>query len=233
MTATTVATLGLSLYVFYRARHRDMLDHVSLWMCTFFVAFRFVWEHHLVMLLPILAVELMRNRRSMIILVWVLLAIPTIFVLIDVELGGQYAEVQRYWTGGESLLYHSMKFVPLVWLYLLVIFRLLDKRLNSKAMLLSTLTIVAFAWTAYSLGPETSRDYMALALKAERAERFEEADSFFRESIRHERKYIDAYFYYTEFLLRAGRVREAERIRDEVREIAPDHPVFEAARERR
>jgi tetratricopeptide (TPR) repeat protein len=210
-----------------------MLDHISLWMCTFFVAFRFIWEHHLVMLLPILALELVRNRRAMIVLIWILLALPTVFVLIDVNLGGEYAEVQRYWTGATSLLYHSMKLVPLVWLYLLVVFRLLDKRVNVRAMLITTLALVLVGWMAYTVKPHSSKDFMALALKAQNENRPEEADANFQKSIEQDRKYIDAYFYYTEFLLESGRVAEAEEIRDMAREIAPDHPVFKAARERK
>jgi len=169
----------------------------------------------------------------MIVLIWILLALPTVFVLIDVDLGGEYAEVQRYWTGATSLLYHSMKLVPLIWLYLLVVFRLLDKRMNVKAMLIITLALAVIAWTAYTFKPYSSRDYMALALTAENKNRLEEAETNFRKAIKHDRAYIDAYFYYTEFLLRAGRIAEAEEIRDTARRIAPDHPVFKAARERR
>jgi tetratricopeptide (TPR) repeat protein len=233
MTGVTLGVIALSLLVMYRTRQRDALDHISLWMCTFFVCFRFVWEHHLVMLLPVLALELARNRRSMVVLVWILLAAPTIFVLVDVDLGAGYAEVQRYWTARTSLFYHLTKLVPLFWLYLLIVLRLLDRKVNVRAVLATTLAVLAIGWAAFTLKPPSSKDYMALALTAELQSRPEAAEAYFKKSIEHGRKYIDGFFYYTEFLLRQGRVEEAARIRDMARRIAPDHPVFEAARRRK
>jgi tetratricopeptide (TPR) repeat protein len=233
VTAVSAAVIALSLWVFYKARHRDALDHVSLWICTFFIGFRFVWEHHLVMLLPVLALELVRNRKSVIVLVWILLALPTIFALIDIDLGTGYYEVQRYWTGRTSLFYHLSKLVPLIWLYLAVVLRLLDRKINVRAMVLATAAVLLVAWVGYTVAPHTSKDYMALALTAEKANRFDEADAYFKKSIDVDRKYIDSFFFYTEFLLDRGRMDEARRIRDMAREIAPNHPVFKAAGERK
>ncbi len=65
-TGWTAAVLLVTSLVHWRARRADPIDLASLWMCTYFLAFKFIWEHHLVMLLPILAVEYLRTHRRLI-----------------------------------------------------------------------------------------------------------------------------------------------------------------------
>jgi hypothetical protein len=57
--------------------------HLALWTTTFFLVYHHVWEHHYVMLLPILVTLAMRSTSPWLRAVYILLALPTPFYLID------------------------------------------------------------------------------------------------------------------------------------------------------
>lgn len=72
-----VATLIIILV----RRHDDLADHITLWMATYFLFYKHVWEHHYVMALPVLVWQIAVMRRRAFLLPWALFAAPTLFFL--------------------------------------------------------------------------------------------------------------------------------------------------------
>ena len=134
--------LPLALLVF--DRRLDVTLHLSLWMAAYFLIYHHVWEHHYVMLLPVLVTLMMRSESGVMMrsesgvmmrsesgvmtrrqsgLLWaiyVLLALPTPFYLIDPQ--GQVAVLDAMrWTPirplWQDLLYHASKAIPALALY--------------------------------------------------------------------------------------------------------------------
>jgi hypothetical protein len=101
--------------------HRpDTVLHLCLWTTTFFLVYHHVWEHHYVMLLPILVALTMRTNSPWPRAIYVLLALPTPFYLIDPQ--GQVAVLDAMrWTPirplWQDLAYHASKALPALLLY--------------------------------------------------------------------------------------------------------------------
>ena len=101
-------------------RRLDIVYHLSLWVTTFFLVYHHVWEHHYVMLLPVLIALSMRQDSVWLRVIYVLLALPTPFYLIDPQ--GQVAvlgamrvtPIRPLW---QDLAYHASKAVPALLLY--------------------------------------------------------------------------------------------------------------------
>lgn len=101
-------------------RHPDITLHISLWMATYFLIYHHVWEHHYVMLLPVLVTLSMRLGSRWLWIIYLLLALPTPYALIDP--GGQVAVLDAMrWTPirplWQDLLYHASKAIPALLLY--------------------------------------------------------------------------------------------------------------------
>jgi hypothetical protein len=74
-----VVLAALALTFWPRAGHPPLADLLSLWMVAFFLVSPQVWEHHYVMLLPVLVIAY-RNRPGWLLAgLWLLLALPTPF----------------------------------------------------------------------------------------------------------------------------------------------------------
>ena len=203
-TGWTAAVLLVTSLVHWRARRVDPIDLASLWMCTYFLAFKFIWEHHLVMLLPILAVEYLRNHRRLVTALWILLALPTAFILLDVDLGPGYTEVQPYWTGAASALYHASKVVPLVALYWAVAARLLAWRPRPAALAAALASLCLMGGLLFALHPATSKDECTRALRSLRARDIPSARLHLDASVAAVRTWPDSVFLYSELLDRLG-----------------------------
>jgi hypothetical protein len=112
--------VGLALALLWLDRRPDVVHHLSLWMAAYFLIYHHVWEHHYVMLLPVLVVLMMRQESVLLWALYLVLALPTPFYLIDPR--GQVAVLDAMrWTPirplWQDLLYHASKAIPALALY--------------------------------------------------------------------------------------------------------------------
>ena len=112
--------LALPLALLLLDRRPDVTLHLCLWMTAYFLVYHHVWEHHYVMLLPVLVALAMRQESILLWALYLLLALPTPFYLIDPH--GQVAVLDAMrWTPirplWQDLLYHASKAVPALALY--------------------------------------------------------------------------------------------------------------------
>ncbi len=101
-------------------RRPDLVTHAGLWMTSYFLIYHHVWEHHYVMLLPVLVTLMMQRRSRWLWAFYVLLALPTPFYLIDPHGRASFVPEMR-WTPlrplWQDLVYHSSKAVPTLLFY--------------------------------------------------------------------------------------------------------------------
>ncbi len=211
-TGWTAAVLLVTSLVHWRARRADPIDLASLWMCTYFLAFKFIWEHHLVMLLPILAVEYLRNHRRLITALWILRAAHVVHPARR-RFGTGYTEVQPCWTGHERS-YHASKVVPLVALYWAVAARLLAWRPRPGALAAALAWLCLVGGLLFTLHPATSKDECTRALRSLRARDIPSARLHLDASVAAVRTWPDSVFLYSELLDRLGD-REGARMMPE------------------
>ena len=95
-------------------RSRDALPLLALWMCTFFLVYKDVWEHHYVFLQPVLVGLYAHSRLPKLLWIFAFIALPTPFVLFDIE-PGVYGPIdpERTWEPAVSIAYRSTKLIPL------------------------------------------------------------------------------------------------------------------------
>ena len=95
-------------------RGRDTLPLLALWMCTFFLVYKDVWEHHYVFLQPVLVGLYAHSGSPKFLWIFAFIALPTPFVLFDIE-PGVYGPIdpERTWGLAVSIAYRSTKLIPL------------------------------------------------------------------------------------------------------------------------
>ncbi|MCC7358853.1 MAG: DUF2029 domain-containing protein [Anaerolineales bacterium] len=76
---------GLSLWLTWRRPNTPVAAQLSLWLTAFFLASPQVWEHHYVMLLPVLIVAYRARPGWLLASLWLLLALPTPFGFIGLQ----------------------------------------------------------------------------------------------------------------------------------------------------
>ncbi len=222
----TVILFTLWVQLRLKNRQPDMLDLVSLWLCAFFISYKFIWEHHLVMLIPVLAMEFKKNNRKVIGFLWFLLGIPTVFYFLNMNLGKSYTEIQPFWTEAQSVLYHSCKIIPLVTLYICVLRRLFAKKNNIKAVLVSYSILICAVFIFYNIKPISARDYIAVAKTAFVNKDYERAHANFKRAINTDPYYINTWMEYISFLSSIG---EREKMREcvvKAYKLNPDNELF-------
>jgi len=101
------AVILLSLGLTFLPKKVHFVDGLSLWMCTYFLAYIRVWEHHYVMILPILVLLFFSTESKFVLAMFVLLALPTPFFLYSTG-----------WSLAQNLLHHLFKLVPIAMLYI-------------------------------------------------------------------------------------------------------------------
>ena len=106
------AILGATLWATWRGR--DTLPLLALWMCTFFLVYKDVWEHHYVFLQPVLVGLYARSGSAKLLWIFAFIALPTPFVCFDIE-AGVYGPIdpERTWGPIVSIAYRSTKLIPL------------------------------------------------------------------------------------------------------------------------
>jgi hypothetical protein len=116
------AVVGTALVSTFSRRPVSPLFLAALWLTSYFLVYKDVWEHHLVFLLPVLVVLYLETGSRKLLLIFFLLAIPTPFFLFDTQPGVHgNIDPERLWDIWTSLLYRSAKLIPLItlWLWLL------------------------------------------------------------------------------------------------------------------
>ncbi len=110
------AILVAALVATYRGR--DALPLLALWMCTFFLVYKDVWEHHYVFLQPVLVALYAHSGSPKLLWIFALIALPTPFVFFDLE-PGVYGPIdpERTWGPVASIAYRSTKLIPLGYLW--------------------------------------------------------------------------------------------------------------------
>ncbi len=110
-----------AFYTTFTSRSADPALHLGLWMTTYFLVYKDVWEHHYVFLLPILIALYARSQSVHLLWLYAALAIPTPFVFFDTQ-AGIYGPIdpERIWPISTSLVYRSSKLIPtaLLWLWI-------------------------------------------------------------------------------------------------------------------
>ncbi len=94
---------------------------LSLWLTAFFLVSPQIWEHHYVMLLPVLVVAYWQEHNWLVLIIWLLLALPTPFGFIGLQpLIAANPDLRAFplepaW---QPLLQHASKAVPTLMLFL-------------------------------------------------------------------------------------------------------------------
>ena len=125
--AVALLFAGLALALTLLDRRPDPVLHIGLWMSAFFLVYHHVWEHHYVMLLPVLVVLYVQNRFRWVWVIYVLIALPTPFFPIDPH--GQVAVLDAMrWTPirplWQDLVYHASKALPALALYIALVWQI-------------------------------------------------------------------------------------------------------------
>ncbi|MFX0186778.1 MAG: glycosyltransferase family 87 protein [Candidatus Hodarchaeota archaeon] len=103
--------IGLSLIATIYSR--DYLVSISLFVCSYFIIFSGVWEHHFTLILPFLILLWIRDEsRNKWFFIFLFLAIPTPFIIL---------ELSNLWYFPFSLLYRCFKFVPILIMFILLL----------------------------------------------------------------------------------------------------------------
>jgi len=122
---------ALSLWATFKRTGLRPLSGLAIWVSSYFLIYQDVWEHHYVMILPILVLLYLQNRherepivpQGTLVLIFIVLAMPTPFVLIDVPGLACCEDPQPFWAWWQSLIYHAWKSVPVLLLWALLIVR--------------------------------------------------------------------------------------------------------------
>ena len=134
-TAVVVLFLLVPLALTILDRRPDVVTHLSLWMSTYYLVYHHVWEHHYVMILPVLVILAMRDRSPWLWAIYALLALPTPFRLIDPQGRVAVLDAMR-WTPirplWKDLVYHASKAVPVLALYCALAWRIVRPMLRAR-----------------------------------------------------------------------------------------------------
>ncbi|MGE0059042.1 MAG: hypothetical protein AB7T32_13750, partial [Dehalococcoidia bacterium] len=95
---------------------------LAMWICSYFLVFGEVWEHHYVMLLPavILLILFDARLRPLAITAGILLALPTplfLFAQGSPALDYRVVDPQTFWESSEIYIHHLSKLIPTLFLF--------------------------------------------------------------------------------------------------------------------
>lgn len=128
------AVLLASLVVTLRSRNSDPLLPYGLWLSAFFLVYKDVWEHHYVFLLPVLVVWYLRVPSPWLLAAFVLVALPTPLVFLDLYPGIKgNIDPERSWSVWTSLCYRSTKLIPVAGVWAWHLAQLLRPTLSGAA----------------------------------------------------------------------------------------------------
>jgi len=114
----------VSLKSTYRAKKVPPVWHLMLWTTVFFLIYTDIWEHHYVILLPVLVTLYHHTKSPFVLIIYILLAIWTPYRLVDSSGLAAYDMAMR-WTpltpSWVNIAYHGCKALPVIglWVYLI------------------------------------------------------------------------------------------------------------------
>ncbi len=120
--------LAFGIMLTFLSRSRDLRLYVGLWICTFYFVQTFVWEHHYLLLVPVVVLLYLREPRPRLLVLFVWLALPSLFVFLDLPEIGRRTNPTPHWTHGQLILYHTWKLVPVGGLYGVIVGALWPQR---------------------------------------------------------------------------------------------------------
>jgi hypothetical protein len=112
------------------------LESLCLWVTTYFLVYKDVWEHHLVFLLPVLGALFLHTRQRALLWIWALLALPTPYIFFDISPGVHgNIDPERTWSLMTSLAYRAASLGPVaaLWLWLVQRLRGSDSKARQQA----------------------------------------------------------------------------------------------------
>lgn len=77
--------LAAALWATFRSPRLTLIANLSMWLTAFFLISPQVWEHHYVMLLPALVGLYLLRPSRVVVIIWLLLALPTPFGFIGLQ----------------------------------------------------------------------------------------------------------------------------------------------------
>lgn len=107
--------LSTSFLMTFLPKKLDVIENLALWMSTYFLTYKHVWEHHYVMLLPVLVLLYLHKssistpHSILLLIVYLLLALPTPFYFFNRPGTESIYDPSMYWTRLEDFLYHLPK----------------------------------------------------------------------------------------------------------------------------
>jgi hypothetical protein len=123
--------------IFLTFRYRNIVLHFTLWVCLFFMIYKDVWEHHYVLLMPIFSLivstqitnarELISKRNLLFVCSFLLIALPSLFVL-QVTLGPEGFQEPNVLHPVFVILYHSTKILGVLLLYIWSVLQLMKEK---------------------------------------------------------------------------------------------------------
>lgn len=120
--AWSALVFGTSLLATARLSRSTLLEGLSIWILTFFLVFKDVWEYHHVMLLPVLFVLALRGPARGPLLLGLLIALPTPYRWYAESHGSRPVSEWPAWL---VLVHYGVKTIPVLALYLLTVGRVL------------------------------------------------------------------------------------------------------------
>jgi hypothetical protein len=118
--AWIAAIVTVSLAATFAANHNPRRWQIALWTVVFLLVYHDVWEHHFVILLPILVILYHEKRATLLLILGGLVAIWTPYRLVDpqglaaYDMSMRWTPLQPAWL---NVLYHSSKALPVIWLW--------------------------------------------------------------------------------------------------------------------
>ncbi len=107
-----IGVLIACFHALFKARKGKFIDLICLWIAAYFLLYTDIWEHHYIMLLPILVVQYSRKHWPLILICYLFVAVPTTFAF-----SGNIPLI--YIPGNENdaslwsiLLHHALKPIP-------------------------------------------------------------------------------------------------------------------------
>jgi hypothetical protein len=154
--------VAASLAVTALSGKRQVIPLIALWTCAYFLIHDEVWEHHYVMLLPVLVLLVMfePKLRPATVLVYALIALPTPYAAFQTMPAPEprvwFFDPQPYWSDIEIYVYHLSKVLPVLALWGMLGWRLARGESGMLATNVKTLTR-RFADSNLSTRPSPAR----------------------------------------------------------------------------
>ena len=107
----------LTLFITFAGRRAHFVDLLCLWMAVYFLVYKHIWEHHYVMLIPVIVILAVRHKSPLLLIPGLLVALPTVYQM----------AVYSQWAPDWELIYHAIKPLAAVMTYVFAAFMCMRK----------------------------------------------------------------------------------------------------------